>query len=1012
MSLTSLTKSITATALFLAVFLLPFAGFAQSSYTSRADGDWNTITWNPAGTPGPSDDVTISNNVTIAVDEVVKINNLNIDKNSKLTVYGTLIVHGTVDMDNNGAEFSMQASAFVNIYGDFNASNQVDISVSSYLIIQGNFTKKGAASDKQGSLNVDDGHIYIFGDVDPDWTNFDGCGGSYDGDTTDEQVETCDYGNDTALENNIETFPPEIREEMNCFNIGELQSQQVCENGSLSFSTKDIANVDYQWQKRSSGGSWTNVGTNSSSYSITSATAAMDGDEYRVVLRAGAGFSGTCNIVISNPATLTVLPQNFSIGSITGPTALCLPATNNLTYNIPAVEYGQYTWTVPTGWTVITGQGSESITVQPDNTSGIKLISVEVTLGCGNSKTSTIQIQTSREGEWTGAKDTNWNDIANWGCGILPTIDTDVLIPSGLTNYPVLSSGVAGEAKDLTIEAGASLKVTGNALKLAGVVSANSNLDALSGKIVFAGTTAQIIPSGTFLNNRIKDLSIDNLAGVTSEGILEITGILKASSGNFNTGDQLTLISDNLQTALIDGSGNGEILGSVTMQRYLDTAFGYKYFSTPFSNSTVGDFSSFVDLSASFPNFYSYNENRKDGAGNDATGWESYTNPSGSMEAGAGYALNFGNGSAPTTVEISGSVNNGPVSIALQNHNGLYTKGFQLVGNPYPSPIDWNATGWTKNNIDDGIYFFTAGTTDQYTGTYTSYVNGVSSADGKSSNIIPSMQGFFVKVRDAVSGESYPINATLGMTNAVRVNDFDQPFLKKAETPKPLLRLTADFGAKEQQDAMVIYFSPYSSLKFEQEKDAHKLMNTDVAVPNLYSISSDKKELSINAVPMPVSGGYEKIPLGIKAERSGRMTIKLADLENLGSNFNVYLIDHQRNIGQNLSKKNNYSFEVQEGTWNSRFELMFSEEKMKDPAIAFDEPFSVEMQNTAVVVKLNLENGQQGIVTVSSISGQVLQSRKGNGKDEVVFEGITSDGVYIINLDLGQERFSKKVLKK
>ena len=300
----------------------------------------------------------------------------------------------------------------------------------------------------------------------------------------------------------------------------------------------------------------------------------------------------------------------------------------------------------------------------------------------------------------------------------------------------------------------------------------------------------QLIPSGIFVNDRVQDLTIDNPAGVTSEGVMEITGILKAANGNLDTGDQLTLISDSLQTALIDGSGNGEILGTVTMQRYMDTAFGYKYFSTPFSNSTVGDFSSWIDLAASFPNFYEYNENREDASGNDATGWEPYTNSSNSVNVAEGYALNFGNTFAPATVEVTGEVNNGNISINLQNHNGLYTKGFNLVGNPYPSPIDWDATGWTKTNIDDGIYFFTAGTTDQYTGTYTSYVNGISSADGKSSNIIPSMQGFFVKVSDGKT------TGTLDMTNPVRTIDFNQPFLKKNSNSKAFAKAYCRFRRK------------------------------------------------------------------------------------------------------------------------------------------------------------------------------------------------------------------------
>ena len=48
-----------------------------------------------------------------------------------------------------------------------------------------------------------------------------------------------------------------------------------------------------------------------------------------------------------------------------------------------------------------------------------------------------------------------------------------------------------------------------------------------------------------------------------------------------------------------------------------------------------------------------------------------------------------------------------------------YTKGFNLVGNPYPSAIDWDAaSGWTKTNIDNAVYYFKASATDQYGGTY------------------------------------------------------------------------------------------------------------------------------------------------------------------------------------------------------------------------------------------------------------------------------------------------------
>ena len=345
-----------------------------------------------------------------------------------------------------------------------------------------------------------------------------------------------------------------------------------------------------------------------------------------------------------------------------------------------------------------------------------------------------------------------------------------------------------------------------------------------------------------------------------------------------------------------------------------------------------------------------------------------------------------------------------------------YTKGFHLVGNPYPSPIDWNAAqGWTRNNIDDGIYFFTASDTDQYTGTYTAFVNDISTADpqvdGRSSNIIPSMQGFFIKVSDSDTQDV--VTGDFGMDNRVRVTDFDQEFLRtQLPDQKSLLRLEAGFNGAARKDPMVIYFSPFASPNFEKEMDAHKLMNTDPAVPSFYNLTDDRKELAINAIPFPETGSYKKIPLGIKADQSGEMKITLNSIENLSLNFNIYLIDHAKGIGQNLSQKPEYRFNIEQGIHNSRFELMFSEEKVTNPAIAFDAPFHVETRDGDVIVKLNLEDNQEGILRASTMTGQILQTKKGTGKEEVIFNGITSDGVYIINLQLGKNHYAKKVVIK
>lgn len=660
-----------------------------------------------------------------------------------------------------------------------------------------------------------------------------------------------------------------------------------------------------------------------------------------------------------------------------------------------------------------------------NSTTNFTITSIEdIETGCvNNSPNASVTIIVKDEWEWTGDEDNNWNNTNNWSCNTLPTLETNVLIPESLAsgNYPEITAGNNALAKDLTIENNASVEVTDNWLRIAGNLTNNGILNTETGSVSFEGTSAQIIPNSAFENNRIQNLQIDNPLGVTSQAIIEITGILKVEDGNLDTGNELTLISNENQTAFIDGSKNGEVIGLVSMQRYLDKAFGYKYFSSPFQNSVVGDFAPFMDFSdpeSGFPHFYRYEENRRvDSLDLDATGWEPYTETSNNLNISEGYALNFGTSSASQTIELIGEVNNGEIPARqLENNHREYTKGFHLVGNPYPSPIDWNAAnGWTRDNIDDGIYFFTASDDNQYTGTYTAFVNdistGDSNVDGSSENIIPSMQGFFIKVSDSDTQDL--ITGSFGMDNRVRTNNFNQEFYRAQVTEqKSLLRLEAGFKGANRKDAMVIYFSSYATPNFEKEMDAHKLMNTDPAVPSFYNITTDKKELAINAIPFPESRSYKKIPLGIKADQNGQMQINLASIENLSPNFNVYLIDHVKSIGQNLNRDPEYTFNIKAGTHNSRFELMFSEEEVPSPAIAFNEPFDVKVENGNVVIELNLEESQQGVLRASTITGQILQIKEGRGKDQVIFDGITSDGVYIINLQVGKERHAKKVVIK
>ncbi len=68
---------------------------------------------------------------------------------------------------------------------------------------------------------------------------------------------------------------------------------------------------------------------------------------------------------------------------------------------------------------------------------------------------------------WKGSVSTDWFNIANWGCGQLPDQYTDVVLPAGLSNYPVLNSNATvrslktNTASAVTFAPGSNLQIKG-----------------------------------------------------------------------------------------------------------------------------------------------------------------------------------------------------------------------------------------------------------------------------------------------------------------------------------------------------------------------------------------------------------------------------------------------------------------------------------------------------------------------------------------------------------------------
>ena len=66
-------------------------------------------------------------------------------------------------------------------------------------------------------------------------------------------------------------------------------------------------------------------------------------------------------------------------------------------------------------------------------------------------------VESGTTSQWHGSASDQWHNSSNWGESVLPTIDSEVSIADGATNYPVISTNA--EVKGLTVAINAVLTV-------------------------------------------------------------------------------------------------------------------------------------------------------------------------------------------------------------------------------------------------------------------------------------------------------------------------------------------------------------------------------------------------------------------------------------------------------------------------------------------------------------------------------------------------------------------------
>jgi len=561
-----------------------------------------------------------------------------------------------------------------------------------------------------------------------------------------------------------------------------------------------------------------------------------------------------------------------------------------------------------------------------------KVFTLTNSVFCGNSVfANTFANATTGTTGTYNAFDTDQSAYAYYGTGSISTLTSSnsFVNPTTFIGIPSTSDGgvqkAASAASDWSLKYGCNAINAGSDLAALGVTTdILGNARPTGNGVVDMGAYEAVIVSS---NQNVSDFATNSTINVSSGGHLTINTTKTVKNIISAPGTKLTLAAGNTLTATngitlqSDATGTATMLnsgtytGTITAEQYLGSARNW-YVSSPVTNAT--------SPATNITRYYEYVEagDNADFSVNGSTTYWKGLNTGSPMTVGKGY---IAQASAGTTVQFSGTPNNGNITTSFNlTRDDAKGKGFNLVGNPYPSYIDWSLVAQANTNLMSTAWFKTK-KTDLAGGGYTFASVNVTTpstpeivannANTTITKYIPPTQAFWVRVKSGTSSTS------MSFTNAMREHRLDNGDLMKAPKVNERSRLRLQLVNGIESDETLIYFDKIATNDFN-EYDSPKMMNNSSITPDLYSKSGTER-LVINGMNAIVD--IIELPLGFSLNAAAELKLRATEMSNFPLGTRIYLLDKVEFSQVELLPEAEYAFKTTTATTNneSRFNLLF-----------------------------------------------------------------------------------------
>lgn len=454
-------------------------------------------------------------------------------------------------------------------------------------------------------------------------------------------------------------------------------------------------------------------------------------------------------------------------------------------------------------------------------------------------------------------------------------------------------------------------------------------------------------------------------------------GLLIESGGSLTVNRDMHLVNNSSGKSSLINNGILNILGNTVIDAPF-SANTWTFYSCPVSNTPVSYFNAGRNLYYHEPY----------GANNWTMAWSRAVN---TFVNAKGYDMRYGSDTLVSLI-TKNELNKGPINIKLYYTDGAETddhEGWNLVGNPYASYLDWDAFS-LPSSVNNATYVY-----DGSTKMYLTYSNGIGINGG--SRFIEPSTAFFVKMNT-------PGTATLHFSDTARTLSAETgQGLKSTGSQEKVLALK--ISGTGYADETALRFNDAASSSFDNHFDALKMFITDV--PQIYTRDIQNNNYAINS--LPDIQGYLDVPLSVKTTASSSYTIDVTRFE-----FNpcetVILEDTKTSIMTNLASVGSYSFTAGPTDNPDRFILHFGLNLVtSNGAVINNNALLPLIYNHNQTLNINLADESQADITVYDMSGRIMRLFNASNSYSSQVLGLPA-GCYLVRVTTGTKSVSRRII--